>query len=360
MNMTSLTRQQLVLKLHEIGYSHISKRTLEDWQCKDLLPPFDILGGGRGQGQGRAENAWTNGDFIFRQTICVADLMAMYKKTESVYLPLWMLGYTVPFQSLRTALTQPVLAGLYDLDQAQKGDLTLEDVIFDSAFEASDKLRKTGVLFFNMPIETLDVMGNIFFNQGYEFDEFDGTPFMEGIKSAQQWTRQLLELSPALQQTYQENESLVFFDHAQFINRYLSMPAFKQALETCTEEEFRQVADDLRVIGEVGIALTTVLLSHVPPEFRMNEQNALDILFKLGYGLALADMSLRRGGFATQIEAAREQLLLSFHMELQELLHPASPFGQMLSAAITMTVEVFKDWEGLSTSQSSRTTIQTR
>jgi hypothetical protein len=57
----AITRRGLVKVLREHGFTALKPRTVESWQSKGLLPPFDTNGRGRGKGKGRVEDSWANG-----------------------------------------------------------------------------------------------------------------------------------------------------------------------------------------------------------------------------------------------------------------------------------------------------------
>jgi hypothetical protein len=42
----SLTQDELLAELHRRGYDDVTERQIADWRRKELLPPFDVIGGG--------------------------------------------------------------------------------------------------------------------------------------------------------------------------------------------------------------------------------------------------------------------------------------------------------------------------
>lgn len=86
MNSTGIpiTRRGLAKVLREHGMD-LKPRTVESWQKKELLPPFDSNGRGFGKGKGRAEGAWADGELIVKQAICIRNLLSAYGSAERAY-----------------------------------------------------------------------------------------------------------------------------------------------------------------------------------------------------------------------------------------------------------------------------------
>jgi len=86
-----LTETALVAELQRLGYSSVSVRTIQEWRRRELLPDFDQKGQGLGQGAGRRPSVWTDGQAVIERAAWVSDLIRVYGRMESAYLPLWML-----------------------------------------------------------------------------------------------------------------------------------------------------------------------------------------------------------------------------------------------------------------------------
>jgi hypothetical protein len=74
----------------------------------------------------------------------VSDLIRVYGRMESAYLPLWMLGYPIPLKRVRKALRQPTadLNQVIRKEMKGKGDLDIEDVIDDALYKGKRKILK--------------------------------------------------------------------------------------------------------------------------------------------------------------------------------------------------------------------------
>ncbi len=327
----TITRKDLVKEIYRLGYTKVKERTVESWQGKDLLPPFDIIGGGRGKGRGRAQNSWSNGEVIIRQAVCVFELMEMYRCTEKVYVPLRMLGFKIPIARLREALTNPVEEGLDELMEKAESFGNLEDALLDSAGEMSEELSRTNVLILSPPWEMLDAIGNILFNPNYDFED---TPFEAGKEALCEWERKLSEAIPAHAEGSDGLLSFDLFDHAQFINRYFSVPAIEKALDECDDDDLERVGQDLEIIGEIGFSLIEFVRRIMPSDFEITDEEAFGNFFKAGTYLALLDLSMRRNGYAGTLDSAREQALKSFREDFLSAISFDSQTEQIFAAAM--------------------------
>ncbi len=339
----TITRKGLVRELHQLGYTEVKERTVESWQRKELLPSFDIIGGGRGKGQGRAQNSWSNGEVIIRQAVCVFKLMKMYRCAEKAYVPLRMLGFKIPIARLREALTNPVEEGLDELMEKAESFGNLEDALLDSAGEVGDELGRTNVLLLSPPWEMLDAIGNILFNQKYDFED---TPFEAGKEALRDWERKLSEAIPMYSEGSDCESSFDFFDHAQFINKYFSVPAIKKALDECTDDDLERVGQDLEIIGEIGFSLIEFVRRNVPSDFEITEEETFGNFFKAGTYLAFLDLSMRRNGHAGTLDSAREHVLKSFREDFLSAISSDSQTEQLFAAAMEEMFKLMQEmWE---------------
>src|ERR1043165_4824664 len=95
------TQDEVVAGLHKRGYTNVNKRWVALLRTNELLPPFDVMGRGRGKSRGRESSAWSNGEAVMEQAVQVCDLFKIYKHLDDLHLPLWMLGYDVPLKRAR-------------------------------------------------------------------------------------------------------------------------------------------------------------------------------------------------------------------------------------------------------------------
>ena len=96
-----------------------------------------------------------------------------------------------------------------------------------------------------------------------------------------------------------------FFDRAPFIKQYFSVHQLKLAVDECTDDELRAVQRELSFLREMALLvrkIITILTSEIPAEYRPARADILRPILSVGGLLVLADLSLRRHGFARAID----------------------------------------------------------
>jgi hypothetical protein len=288
-----LTETALVAELQRLGYTSVSVRTIQEWRRRELLPDFDQKGQGLGQGAGRRPSVWIDGRAVIERAAWVSDLIRVYGRMESAYLPLWMLGYLVPLKRVRKALRQPIV----DLDQAMrremktKGDLDIEDVIDDALFEAERKILKDNS---SASLDQLTAVYNLLFNPKYDPEKgvFDECAPRDEAREGQAHI-------PNQDQTWN------LFQHASFIKEHLSFERIKETLRNCTVEDLKIIERDLGILREIVFhigRMVKAMASAVPAEFTKGFTNEWHALFFVGRMCILADLSLRRSGHGDWVD----------------------------------------------------------
>jgi len=150
-----LTEDELVGKLLELGYTDVTKRRVATWRAKEIIPSFDVIGGGRGQSLGRESSGWSNGDIIVEQAAEAYGLLKTYRTLDDLYFPLWVLGYPVPLGHIREALSRPLEPTL-EFIQAEGGTRgELEDEIGDQAFKFVQIVDRSQLLPCSVPQDAI-------------------------------------------------------------------------------------------------------------------------------------------------------------------------------------------------------------
>ena len=57
----ALTQDELLAELHRRGYDDATERQIAEWSRKELLPSFDLIGGGRVRRRGSERSSWSDG-----------------------------------------------------------------------------------------------------------------------------------------------------------------------------------------------------------------------------------------------------------------------------------------------------------
>jgi hypothetical protein len=327
----ALTQDELLTELHKHGYDDVTERQIADWRRKELLPPFDVIGGGRGRRCGRERSSWSDGNLVFNQTLWVRELLQIYGSVERVRLPLWVLGYPVPLRHVREVLGDPlneIAASIADaIENKARASGEIEDLIEEAAYQNVEEMRRAGAEMLMIPQHSLEAFLNVFMNQGYDLT--DGA-FELGAEELKQY-------EDAMQRRYaaalaaeglndvnlsrQDNSLMSFFDRAPFIKQYFSIHQLKLAVDECTDDDLRAVQRDLSFLREMALLvrkIITILTSEIPAEYKPARADILRPILSVGGLLVLADLSLRRNGFAQAIDYFLPLALQEFQMGFTE------------------------------------------
>src|SRR5262249_53565100 len=159
-----------------LGYAEISERTAGEWRRNGVLPEFDLKSRGLGQGPGKQPGAWTQGETVLNQAIWAHKLLRMYKRVDSIYLPLWMLGYSVPLPLVEKALESPfeeISRSIREEMEKEKdlgGDLAFEDFLDQVVYEACQTFWPGGSGA-RISQAMLRVCYNLIFNPKYDLSD---------------------------------------------------------------------------------------------------------------------------------------------------------------------------------------------
>lgn len=310
-----LTQDELLAKLHRHGFDDVTERQIADWRRKELLPPFDVIGGGRGRSRGREQSSWSNGRLVFNQTVWVRELLQIYGSVERVRLPLWVLGYPVPLERMREVLGGPLnemaegLAGAIENEARASGEI--EDLIGEAVSQNVEEMRRAGVEALLMPQHSLEALLNVFFNQGYDLTDGGFELGAEELKEYESAMQQRCAAALAAEGlgdvdlARQDSSMTSFFDRAPFIKQYFSLHQLKLAVDGCTDDDLRAVQRDLCCLRGMALLvrkIITIVTSELPVKYMPKRADVLRSILSVGGLLVLADLSLRRNGFAHAID----------------------------------------------------------
>lgn len=330
----SLSQEEVIARLHKLGYADVSIRKFTDWKSKSLIPPFDGQRPGRGRARGRAKGYWSDGRSVIEQAALVYQLLEMYKSAREVYIPLWAFGYPVPLELVRETLVaqlkdlQQEFVGnavkhfkiKEDFDKGRTGGL-LEDFFEDFALATSEEENLGRVL--DMPPKINENVMNIIFNASYDIE---GETFLEGEEAIEQW-RQSLEkkILPALTKNIRtenkKSETAIkttsdlqwLFNNAGFIQNCFSTPKFKIHIENISDSDLREVQTDMMIIRKIAESIGSggrVLCEKMGVKMDKNFTHGfLGFLSLFANILVFLDISLRYNGYGNLINDIREKVL---------------------------------------------------
>jgi hypothetical protein len=346
----TLTQEGLVAELHKRGYIDVTVRRVADWRRNELLPPFDVAGGGRGQSRGREHSSWSGGTLVVEQAQWVCELLQLDRDFEALYLPLWLLGYPVPLTRVREALRRPLEEAVCGVEAEAASGGELEDIIGDAAYSYAKDVERTGAEVFQIPQDALEGFINILFNRGYDLTD---AAFEFAVEAQREYERAHRERHAAAlaaegaDPSYlsRQNDGFAsFFTHAQFIKEYLSLHQLKRAVDECTDEDLRAVERDLGMLREMALMLhrmLTILARDLPEDFKDSMATILPAIFGVGRILIWADLSLRNKGLAEVIEYYLPEGLRLFREEFNEKLErELAESSRAIAEAMEISVKI--------------------
>lgn len=334
-----LTQSALVFRLHRLGYCDVTERRIIDWRNKGLLPQFDRRGVGLGKGRGRTESTWTNGRSIVERAVWVHRLLAIYRHSDNLHLPLWMLGYPVDSEQVRLALLEPLerIAETFQTEAVEKIEIKepferkdgiLEDYIEDLA-EGWVRKEKFAELL-GIPQEVVETAMNIFFNPDYDITDLG---FEEGKGQLAIWKERVNnEMLPILSNGFDENRDApkpmrpegieLVFEQPGFFQDRLSVAALRESVLDASDEDLETIQEDLQVIrtvvGPMGEMVAT-LMKHAKIDRLPTLHDVLPDLFRIANLIVLVDLSMRRHGWSPQLNHARSELIMNFQQDFSEV-----------------------------------------
>lgn len=355
----SLTEEGVASELHQWGFDDVTGRQIAEWRRRELLPPFDVVGGGKGQGRGKERSRWADGESVVNQALWVRELLQMYRSAEDVRLPLWMLGFNIDFGRVREILGGPLDEVVCAIAEAVKNKSResgkIEDLVEEATSDHVEELRRSGAAVLQIPQHALEAFFNVFVNQEYDLDDggFEaGTESLKEYEDAMRERRVAAMAARGLNDapTGQRDSSLSsFLDYAPFIKKYLSLYELKRAVDECTDEELYAVEHDLYLLREMALLAykaMAIITRNIPAEYQPSRADVLRPIFGVGKVLILADLSLRCNGLAQVIDhflpEALRQFREKFTEEVERELYEASQFvPEIVETSIPIIIDVF-------------------
>lgn len=322
----TLTQAELVQRLHAQGCDDVNVRRIADWRKNDVLPPFDITGGGRGRGTGgRDPNVWTEGDAVLNQALWVYRLLRDHSSFVDLYLPLWLLGFPIPMNRIRQGLAKPLETTSNDITCVIDGENSLEDAIDDAAYEFSEGVRRANWNLLDMPQEVIAAILNILLNSAYNLKD---EPFEHAVESVGEWERsfqrkclEFLDDSKAVARAEQLPGESGIFRNAEFVNHFLSVPRLRQVVAESTDADLIAVGRDIAVAREIMLEvkrLLAIVLRYAPPEMKLNPNDLAETILSAGSVSLWVDLSLRHSGYGAFIEELLTLVLNSLRNQSTE------------------------------------------
>ncbi len=347
----TMNQKELVQRLQDLGCLDVTLRRIAGWRANDLLPVFDVNGRGKGRGPGRESNVWLDGESVVNQAFQIYQLLKTHKAFVDLYLPLWILGYPLPFSRIRQALTKPLETTINDVTCEVNDTTSVEDYIDDVAYEFSQGMVRANWGVLDMPQETLAAILNILLNSAYDMKD---QPFEDGSEFLRDWERNfqlkcfdLLDDAHLVSEAKQIPNESGIFKHAAFVHEYLSVSHLRQVVLECTDDDLLVVADDLRICREIVTEIRRLLpavLPYVPEEMQPPKDEVLATILSVGKLLSWIDLALRRSGYGDFISFILNSILEGIKSQsIEELEDTMTEHGTDIAEMLTFMKE-FTNW----------------
>lgn len=332
----TMTQDELVQDLQLLGYGDVSVTRVAEWRKLGLLPAFTSAGEGQGRGPGRKKAYWSNPATVLKQAESIIELLRSYRRLEDLYLPLWQLGYSIPFHRVRAALREPLLRTARDLDVQIDGRSAIEDAIDDAVAD----ILHGKLPFLKAPDDAdaaLSAAVNVVTNLEYKFDE----EYEYGVSKLKEWEHSIAEqCQKVLGDTITINPDLVsddndIFPNAPFINQHLALPHLAAAVQACTDEDLMDVHRDLQVGREILNVLKELLLPYLPAMWRILPDE-ITVFFSFGRLFIWSDLALRQQGFGPLLNEILPSLLDAIRKDYEtaakEIIAASAEIGKAVEA----------------------------
>jgi hypothetical protein len=347
-----LTEDGLVARLCGLGYDRANKRWVASLRANELFQQFNVKGRGRGRGPGRECSGWSDSEGVLKRAVQVCELFRIYGRLGDLHLPLWMMGYNVPLERVREAISLPleIASSEVEVMDEESGRPATEDVIDEEASKFTELIQRADLKFPDVHKEILETFANLFLNSDYPLWD---QPFEDGVKAQQELDQTIQQrcdeifgdsLPESSPQSKSSDAIWTVFTHATFINEHLSLRPLREAVNTCSDEDLMIVQRDLQIVLMLAHRLKR-LLAPLKPYLPAGLELTLDddgwrAVFKTGLLCIWADLSLRRSGYGAQIDQYLAGALAMTEIEFDHIERQISEEFQQEGAGASVTLIV--------------------
>lgn len=306
---SGLTQEGLMETLHRRGYADATHRQIVDWRSRGILPPFDLKGAGRGRSSGRAHSRWADADLIMEQAIWTLELLNLYGNYSQVYIPLWLLGYSIEPHHIRQALSAPLERTISNVERECSSERNMEDVLSDTAHSLTARLKQEQFPVCDVTQDAMDLILNVFMNPNYDMTDTDAFGALQSW--LQHCERSEMFQSIARKETDPNQPSTLNSGVRQvlLIQKHLSLPEIKRAVDECGDDEILVVEHDLESLRHVVCMVERLLSAELPGDLIVPLDMVWRFVLGLGRVMVCIDLSLRKQGFGKDIDSLLSELL---------------------------------------------------
>jgi len=302
------TPKNVLRILKRSGRYRLNERQLTKLRSERLLPK---LVPGVKEGTNIPENAWTQPDIV-KHAATLHDLLAEWShRHELLYLPLWLLGFDVPFEPVRALFLSRAERNLKEFTQGDTDPDELGDMISSVVYQLLKHWKhdpRPGNMFKQYGSEYSErIMGfmlNMFANSTYEIDEQTLLFLFESAPKTRSTVQDEPGYAPALMQELDP----VYLNIAKVVQEVASLSKVQNVMATASEKEWEKVREDFLALVSQAYAIFNVSMSLNGQTLTLPRWLKFNALVKTALFSFPVLLSMRQKGYGHWIDVARTKL----------------------------------------------------
>jgi len=302
------TSKNVLRILKRSGHHRLNERQLTKLRNERLLPELEP---GVKEGTNIPENVWTQPDIV-KHVAILHDLLTEWShRHELLYLPLWLFGFSVPFEPVRDLFlirAERTLEGFTqgETDPDELGDL-ISSIVYQSLKHWKHDPRPDN-LFRRYGSEyserILDFMLNMFANSTYEIDEQTLMFLIENTPKTRSTEQDGLDYAPTLAQ----EPDPIYLNIAKVVQEVVSLSKMHDVMATASEEEWEKAREDFQAIVSQTCAIFSIAMSWSGRELTLPRWIKFNALVKAALHSFPVLLSMQRKGYGNWLDIARTKL----------------------------------------------------
>ncbi len=302
------TPKNVLRILKRSGRHRLNERQLTKLRSERLLPKLEP---GVKEGTNIPENAWTQPDIV-KHAAMLHDLLTEWShRHELLYLPLWLLGFDVPFEPVRTLFLTRAERNLKELTQGETDPDELGDLISSFVYQSLKQRKhdpRPGNIFKRYGSEyserVLSFMLNIFANSTYEINGQTLILLLESAPKTRSTKQDELDGALALMQ----EPDPVYLNIAKVVQEVVSLSKMRDVMATASEKEWEEAREDFQALASQVYAIFNVFMSLSGQTLTLPQWLKFNALVKTALFSFPVLLSMRQKGYSHWIDTARTKL----------------------------------------------------
>jgi len=302
------TPKNVLRILKRSGRHRLNERQLTKLRSERLLPKLEP---GVKEGTNIPENVWTQPDIVKHAAI-PHDLLAKWSHShELLYLPLWLLGFDVPFEPVRALFLTRAERNLKEFTQGETDPDELGDLISSVVYQLLKHWKhdpRPGNMFKRYGSEyserILVFMLNMFANSTYEIDSQTLMLLFESTPKTRSTEQNKLDYAPALMQ----EPDPVYLNIAKVIQEVASLSNMRDVMATASVKEWEKAREDFQALVSQACTIFSVSMSLRGQTLTLPQWFRFNALVKTALFSFPVLLSMRQKGYGRWIDAARTKL----------------------------------------------------